>query len=368
MTIQIEENKPLAPLTTLGVGGTARFFVRAETESVVVEAVGHARENSLGLFVLGGGSNVLVSDSGFDGLVLQVAIRCSGFPIPGSEFNEFKLRGGDPQLGTGNPEFETRNSKLLTVGAGEDCDEFVAYCVQNSLAGVECLSGIPGSVGGTPVQNVGAYGQEVSETITAVRCLDRDSGDIVTLSNADCGFSYRTSIFNTTERERYIVLAVTFRLSENGSPKIAYPELEREMAGQEISLRAVRDAVLRLRRRKSMVIDHDDPNSRSAGSFFKNPVVSYNRLTEIRESYENVPFFEFGDKVKIPAAWLIEKTGFSKGFAHGNAGISANHTLAIINRGKATAAEIVELKEMIQAGVAERFGVNLQPEPMFIGF
>ncbi|HVF47047.1 MAG TPA: UDP-N-acetylmuramate dehydrogenase [Pyrinomonadaceae bacterium] len=350
MSIRIEENKLLAPLTTLGVGGTARFFVRAETEADVVEAVEHARKNGLGLFVLGGGSNVLVSDDGFDGLVLQIAIR--GITGGNASVNE---RAHDTE-GT------------VIAAAGEDWDEFVRYCVSEDLAGVECLSGIPGSVGGTPVQNVGAYGHEVSETIVSVRCLDRGSGEIVTLSNADCGFSYRTSIFNTTERDRYIVLSATFRLTRGGAAKIAYPELEREMAGREGSLKAVREAVLRLRRRKSMVIEEDDPNSRSAGSFFKNPVVSYDKLDEIRESFENVPFFVFGDRVKIPAAWLIEKSGFAKGFEHGNAGISANHTLAIVNRGNATAAEIVELKEMIQARVAETFAIDLHPEPVFIGF
>jgi UDP-N-acetylmuramate dehydrogenase len=374
--IRIEENKPLAPLTTLGVGGTARFFMRAETEAEVVEAVEHARKNGLSLFVLSGGSNVLVSDAGFDGLVLQIAIR--GITGGNASVNEraHAERGSLGDRGVFDKDIgmvvegtlvNTRVS-ARTVAAGEDWDDFVGYCVDEKLAGIECLSGIPGTVGGTPVQNVGAYGQEVSETIISVRCLDRESGEIVTLSNADCGFSYRASIFNTTERERYIVLAVTFCLIENGAPKIAYPELAREMAGQEVSLKTVRESILRLRRRKSMVIDLEDLNSRSAGSFFKNPVVDAHKLAEVQVAFGDVPFFKFENKFKIPAAWLIEKSGFSKGFAHGNAGISANHTLAIINRGNATAAEIVELKEMIQTGVADRFGINLEPEPVFIGF
>lgn len=337
--MKIEENVPLAPLTTLGIGGAARFFVRAETEEDVLSALGFALENSLGVFVLGGGSNVLVSDDGFDGLVLQIA-----------------LKGIIP------------NTESLTVSAGEDWDAFVEHCVDNNLAGVECLSGIPGFVGGTPVQNVGAYGQEVSETIVSVRCIDRTRNDVVELSNADCAFTYRTSIFNSTERERYIVLSVTYKLTVGGEPKVAYKDLLKFFDGKKPSLAEVRDAVLDIRREKSMVIDARDPNSRSAGSFFKNPVVEVSKLEEIRQSHENVPYFAFGDKVKIPAAWLIENAGFHKGYKLGNAGISTNHTLALINREQATAAEIIALKGKIQTDVAARFGIEIVPEPVFVGF
>jgi UDP-N-acetylmuramate dehydrogenase len=336
---KLQENIPLAPLTTLDVGGSARYFVRAESEDEVVDAVEYARANRLELFVLGGGSNVLISDAGFDGLVLQVAIQ-----------------GITPKDVT------------LTAAAGEDWDTFVAYCVENDLAGVECLSGIPGLVGGTPVQNVGAYGQEVAERIAAVRCFDRSIGEIVTLGNADCGFTYRTSIFNSTHRDRYIVLSVTFALERGGRPKIVYKDLVEHFAGSTPTLAETREAVLAIRRAKSMVIDAADPNSRSAGSFFKNPVVDKETFAELSSRFERIPSFDFEDKVKVPAAWLIENAGFAKGFALGKAGISTKHTLALINRGGATAAELLALKEQVQRAVEKKFGIQLQPEPVFVGF
>lgn len=347
--MKIEENVPLAPLTSLRVGGAARYFVRAETEESVVAALRHTRENTLDVFVLGGGSNLLVSDDGFDGLVLQVAIS------------------GVENVVSTNPQSAIRTPQLV-AGAGEDWDRFVAYCVDRDLAGVECLSGIPGFVGGTPVQNVGAYGQEVSETIVSVRCIDRKSNEIVELSNADCGFAYRTSIFNSTERDRYVVLSVTYKLTHGGEPKIAYKDLTDLFDGRTPSLQQVRDAVLKIRREKSMVIDDADPNSRSAGSFFKNPIVEISKFEELKRAHESVPHFGFGDKVKIPAAWLIENAGFHKGYVFGNAGISTNHTLAIINRGNATAAEIIALKDKIQTAVTAKFDITLVPEPVFVGF
>ena len=354
--LNIRENVRLAPLTTLKIGGKARYFIRASNEEHVIKALEFANKNSLKLFVLGGGSNVLVSDKGFDGLVLQIGIS-SKFHLPGSELRtDF------------NSELGTQNSKLLEAGAGEDWDGFVAYCVENNLAGVECLSGIPGFVGGTPVQNVGAYGQEVAETIVEVRCFDRMSRKIATLSNTDCGFTYRTSIFNSTHRDRFIVLSVTFALRPNGKAKIVYKDLLDHFGGGQPSLGEVRKAVLKIRRAKSMVIDADDPNSKSAGSFFKNPILEIEKLKEIRAVFQHVPYFNFGEKIKIPAAWLIENAGFYKGFAINNVGISSNHTLALINRGDATAAEMIVLKERIQRAVVQTFGIDLQPEPVFVGF
>jgi len=344
--LKILETIQLAPFTTLKIGGPARFFVKAQTEDEVVEAFQHAKSNGLALFVLGGGSNILVSDTGFDGLVLQIALK-------------------------GKSTIEGPNGKVeITAQAGEDWDEFVRYAVENDLAGIECLSGIPGLVGGTPVQNVGAYGQEVSETITNVRCFDRTTKTIVELSNVDCGFSYRKSIFNSTERDRYIVLAVTYLLAAGGKPKIVYKDLKEYFGDRDASLKETRGAVLAIRRAKSMVIDESDPNSRSAGSFFKNPIVDISKLDEIKASgFETVPRFPAGDGlVKLPAAWLIERSGFNKGFRLGNAGISENHSLALINFGGATAAEIVDLKNAIQAGVFEKFGIQIFPEPIFVGF
>ena len=350
-------NVPCAQFTTLKIGGPARFFVRAGTEDEVRKAFDFAGERDLPVFILGGGSNVLIADAGFDGLVLQIAIGSSEFRVSSSEL------GMDL-----NSEPGIRNSELVTAGAGEDWDTFVEHCVADDLAGIECLSGIPGFVGGTPVQNVGAYGQEVSETIVSVRCFDRHAKEIVTLANADCGFSYRRSIFNSSERDRFVVLSVTFALVKGGMPKVSYKDLLEQFGERQPSLREVRDTVLRIRRSKSMVIDEGDPNSQSAGSFFKNPIISRGYLGELRSKYERIPFFEFGEAVKIPAAWLIENAGFQKGFALGNAGISSNHTLAIINRGGASAAEILLLKAEIQQAVEAKFGISLRPEPVFVGF
>jgi UDP-N-acetylmuramate dehydrogenase len=230
------------------------------------------------------------------------------------------------------------------------------------------MSGIPGSVGGTPVQNVGAYGQEVAETIETVRCLDRLTGQIVDLSNPQCGFTYRTSIFNSSERERYIVLSVAYRLTTGGEPRVVYKDLVERFAGEEATLFDVRNAVLEIRGAKSMVIDESDPNSRSAGSFFKNPVIMTAQLDDLRARYPDAPSFVFGDGYKIPAAWLIEKAGFNKGYALGHAGISTKHTLAIVNTGGATAADVIALKDLIQLKVLEEFGIGLEPEPIFVGF
>ncbi|HYP50433.1 MAG TPA: UDP-N-acetylmuramate dehydrogenase [Pyrinomonadaceae bacterium] len=354
MGFEVIENYALAPLTTLKVGGAARFFVRAKDENEIAEAVNFARKRDLPIFVLGGGSNVLISDEGFDGLVLKIANR--GIEVVREE-----------------------NNVRITAQAGEDWDEFVHFCVEENLAGVECLSGIPGSVGGTPVQNVGAYGQEVAETIVCVRVLERASGKFFDLSNADCCFAYRSSIFNTTERDRFIVLAVSFVLQPNGEPAIRSKDLQQFFALEKPNLKETRDAVLQIRRAKSMVIATDDPNSQSAGSFFKNPVVETEKFARIAEIAHRLkfienkslpPHFPAGENsVKIPAAWLIEKAGFQKGYTKNNrAGISSNHTLAIVNRGAANASDILDLAKEIQLRVWEVFGVELKPEPVFVGF
>lgn len=356
--LNIEENKPLGPLTTLKVGGPARFFVEVRTEHQVVEAVRFAEDKGVELFVLGGGSNTLVSDSGFSGLVMKIGL--AGIETEGE--NRPQIR----EIGDGS-----ETAVTLTAQAGEDWDGFVKTCVERNLAGIECLSGIPGSVGGTPVQNVGAYGQEVSETITTARCLDLKSGEIVDMPNEACGFAYRTSIFNTTSRGRYIVLSVTFRLREGGEPRIDYKDLKAVFESRRPSLGEVRHEVIRIRAAKSMVIDTADPNFRSAGSFFKNPIVPADTLDHISAAAGNleVPRFPAGEgTVKLSAAWLIEQAGFHKGFRLGKAGISTRHSLALTNTGGASAAEIVALKEMIQSGVEGKFGIRLIPEPIFVGF
>lgn len=343
--IKLRSNTPLAPLTTLKVGGAARYFVEVSSEDELIKALGFAKENDLNLFILGGGSNVVISDSGFDGLVVKIAIK--GMIETARE----------------------RKRVELSVGAGEEWDSFVAFAVDRGLTGVECLSGIPGLVGGTPIQNVGAYGQEVSETIVSVRCLDRLSGAIVEMANADCSFSYRKSIFNSTCRDRYIVTNVKFELIRDGVPKLAYTELIERFLGRDPNLSEVREAILAIRRSKSMVIDPADVNSRSAGSFFKNPVISAAGYRELISQFGDMPNYPAdNEKVKIPAAWLIEKAGFEKGFKLKRAGISTNHTLAIVNNGDAGSNDIIELKELIKNSVSSKFGIVLEPEPIFIGF
>jgi len=237
--------------------------------------------------------------------------------------------------------------------------------VGNRWAGVECLSGIPGSAGATPIQNVGAYGQEVSETIIRVEVLERDTGRVVTLTNWDCGFSYRNSIFKTVAKDRYVVLGVTFRLAPNGPPAVRYPELGK-FVDEHSSLQEVRDAVIAVRRRKAMVIDPADPDTRSDGSFFMNPIIPRAEFEKLE--HHQMPAYPSGDQVKLSAAWLIEHSGFHKGWTFGNIGLSSKHTLAIVNRGGGTAREVVELVRLIQSKVRENFGVELHPEPNFIGF
>lgn len=331
----------LAPLTTLQVGGAARFFVEAKSETEIIKAVKWCQEVDLPIFILGGGSNVLISDNGFDGLVLKI------------DLNGIEQKG-----------------EVIIAQAGEDWDEFVKYCVDNNLQGIECLSGIPGLVGGTPVQNVGAYGQEVSETIEKVRVFDQKSGEILELTNQDCKFSYRTSIFNSTEKNRFIVLAVTFKLISNGEPKIAYKDLQNYFGDKQPNLAEARKAVCKIRAEKAMLVRQGGLDSQSAGSFFKNPIVTNERFSEIQQKFgDRVPNFKFDENsVKIPAAWLIENAGFAKGFQLGNAGLSTKHTLAITNRGNANAAEILQLKTKIQETVKTKFGIELFPEPVFIGF
>jgi UDP-N-acetylmuramate dehydrogenase len=346
---RLERNVSLAPLTTLGIGGPARLFVRAETVDEIREAVAWTDANHERLFVLGGGSNLLIADTGFDGLVLQIDLR--GVTVRD----------------------ESREAVTVYVAAGERWDDFVSFAADRGWAGIECLSGIPGLTGATPIQNVGAYGQDVSETIIGVEAIERDSGRVVTLTNRDCGFGYRQSIFKSAAKDRYIVVGVTFRLVPNGAASIRYPELQTYVDENKIDtsdLPQIRDAVIAIRKRKGMVIDPSDPDTRSDGSFFMNPVVTPAQLDELvlRAGTKNVPYFPSGDQIKLSAAWLIEHALFHKGFVHGNVGLSSKHTLAVINRGGGTAREVLELVALIQGGVREKFGVEIQPEPNFIGF
>jgi len=348
--MNVQENVSLAPLTTMKVGGPARYFVENKTIAEVQGAVAFGRSRNLPLFVLGGGSNLVVSDAGWPGLVLKVGI---------TEIDERNENG----------------KAIFDVGAGEEWDKFAARAVARNCAGVECLSGIPGSVGGTPVQNVGAYGQEAAETIESVLTLDLRDDQIRELCGEACGFSYRTSIFNTSERGCYIILRVTYGLTPGGQPRIDYADLKRHFSGwQQIpTLADTREAVRRIRASKAMLITPGDADARSVGSFFKNPVLSSEQHEDLSRRAAarglQIPSYPALDaQHKISAAWLVEHSGFSKGYDSGHVAISSKHALAIVNRGGATAADVVALKEHIQHRVQEIWSICLQPEPVFVGF
>jgi UDP-N-acetylmuramate dehydrogenase len=348
----LEENVLLAPLTTFRLGGPARFFVEARSIGDVQEAVALARSKNLPLFILGGGSNLLVADSGWPGLVLKVAIA------------GIDRRSGDIE-----------GKALFDIGAGESWDRFVSHAVMAHCAGVECLSGIPGSVGGTPVQNVGAYGQEVSETIESVEVLDLKDSQVRELCREACGFTYRSSIFNTTERGRFVILRVAYALTPGGEPRIGYADLKRHFEGRETlpNLAETREAVRHIRALKGMLIVDGDPDCQSAGSFFKNPVISPEQHQDLKkraaEKGLTLPSYPALEKSKkVSAAWLVERSGFARGYGFGKVGISSKHALAIVNRGGATADEVVALKDHIQQRVEEIWGVRLDPEPVMVGF
>jgi UDP-N-acetylmuramate dehydrogenase len=345
-SMQLTENQPLAPFTTFGIGGPARWFAEARNEDEIAEACDWARGHGVPLFVLGGGSNVLISDRGFPGLVLAIALR-------GVE------QDGD----------------LFRVAAGEDWNNFVQRATDNGFAGVECLAGIPGTVGGTPVQNVGAYGQEVSTVIERVRVFEVETRKFAELSATDCGFSYRRSRFNSIDRGRFIVTRVDYRLQHGGQPNLTYADLKHHFQdiAQLPSLGEVASTVRTIRQSKGMLLVDGDPDCRSAGSFFKNPTVTQDAADRIRAIAANsgAPLRVYpadAGLVKIPAAWLIEQAGFTKGYALGAAGISSRHTLALINRGNATAEEILSLAQKISDAVEVRFGVRLEMEPEKVGF
>lgn len=349
MPLDLREHVPLAPYTTFGVGGPARYFADIHSEEELGESLDYAYEHTLPVFLLGGGSNLIISDAGWQGLVVHLATR-------------------------GITERQDSDRTHFTVAAGEDWDPFVEHAVNRNCAGIECLSGIPGLCGGTPVQNVGAYGQEVAETITEVRCYDRGAREIILLTPEQCGFSYRTSIFNSTDRDRYIVLSVTFALTRGGAPAIRYADLRKHFGeDSRPSLQDVREAVLKIRASKGMVLRAGDPDCRSAGSFFKNPILTQAAWDECRPRLEAIgrPVITYpsgDDGVKVSAAWLVENAGFHRGFGDGPVGISSKHALALVNRGGATANDVQVFAKLVQAAVLEQFGVTLQPEPVFLGF
>jgi len=343
------ESFPLAPLCTLGVGGPARFFADATDEATVHEAWAWARRRGIPLWILGGGSNLVVADAGVAGMVLRVGLR-------------------------GISTFPSGEAVEVTAAAGEPWDAFVELVVERGWQGLECLSGIPGLVGATPIQNVGAYGQEVSDTVVAVRVLDRRSDEVVTLAPDACGFAYRNSVFKSRVPDRYVVLGVTYRLRPGGAPTARNPELRRHLEARGIgtpTLTDVRASVLAIRRAKSMVLDPDDENRRSCGSFFVNPVVTPDDLRRIEGVAADpaMPRWPEPDgRTKLSAAWLIEHAGFRRGDAAGPVGLSTRHALAVVAHEGASAADVVAFARRVRAQVEARFGVRLVPEPVFWGF
>ncbi len=359
----LSEHTPLAPLTTLGLGGPARMLISCDSLEELRDAFRTARNRAFKTYVLGGGSNLIVPDEGFDGLVIRMNIR--GITVR-----------------------KDADAVLVTAGAGERWDDFVEHAVEQGWGGLECLSGIPGLVGATPIQNVGAYGQEVAETIASVEVMDRETLERRQLAPAGCAFGYRTSAFKAGGLRNLVVVGVTFRLRPHAAPTIRYPELQRfvessagggALPGGTEGLRTVRQAVLQLRRRKSMVVDPADPHTRSVGSFFTNPVLTAEAFESALARWkksgspEAIPSFPAAGQargtgagqMKVPAAWLVEHAGFTKGYREGNVGISANHALALVNYG-GTTKSLLALAGKIQDAVRQSFDITLEREPVLM--
>lgn len=347
MTLELAEHVSLAAHTTLAIGGAARYFVETTSAELAREALAWAKERGIDVEIIGGGSNLLVADRGVAGLVLRMR-SCH---------------------------IERLDEATVDVDAGTSWDELARWTVAHDLAGLECLSGIPGDVGAAPIQNIGAYGQELSETLVEVEALERSTGELTTLSREDCELAYRDSVFKRAAAGRYLLTRVRLRLTPGGAPKIAYAELERAMSGGPRSLAAVRAMVIDLRRKKSMVLDPDDENRRSAGSFFVNPTVPHDELDAILARAaaiapgERMPSYPATEgRTKLSAAWLIERAGLLRGTARGRVGISTKHSLGIVNRGGATASELIAFALEVKTRVRDAFGVTLHPEPRMIGF
>jgi len=343
----IRDGVPLAPLTTLELGGPARHLVDATDDDTIAEALRWAEARGLPAAILGGGSNLVVGDAGFDGLVVRIATRGLRFESVADEV-------------------------LVTAAAGEPWDPLVAEAVARGLGGLECLSGIPGLCGATPIQNVGAYGQEVADTIRSVRVLERGTWRTRELAPADCRFGYRDSAFKH-DPERYVVTGVTFALRPAAAPVLRYRELAEALAANaRPTLAEARATVLALRARKSMLVVPGDPNRRSAGSFFTNPLVSAAEADQVAAraggAGTTMPRWPApGGRVKLSAGWLIERAGIRRGLRRGAVGVSSAHALALVHHGGGTTAALLDLAREVGAAVHGRFGVTLSPEPTFLG-
>jgi UDP-N-acetylmuramate dehydrogenase len=347
VAIPIRDAVPLGPLTTLELGGPARHFAEVTDDGAVAEALRWAEARGLPALIVGGGSNLVVGDAGFDGLVVRMATRGTRFEAAAGEVR-------------------------LTAAAGEPWDPLVAAAVARGLGGLECLSGIPGLVGATPIQNVGAYGQEVAETIRSVRVLERGTWQTRDLAPEACGFGYRDSAFKR-DPDRFVVLAVSFALHPGAPPALRYRELAQALAGESApSLAAARTTVLALRANKSMLVTPGDPNRRSAGSFFTNPIVEARQADEVAAraavAGAAMPRWPAGDgRVKLSAGWLIERAGIAKGYRRGPVGISSAHALALVHHGGGSTTALLALAREVAEAVHGRFGVALTPEPTFVG-
>ncbi len=349
-SLAIKENHSLKELTTFRIGGPARFFAAVATEGQARGALAFARESRVPVFVLGGGSNILVSDAGFPGLVILNRIQG----------RETRLEGGYAHM---------------RAGAGEEWDAIVHYCVENGWQGVECLSGIPGTAGAAPVQNIGAYGQSADAVVSEVRALHRESGEVVVFSNPACGFGYRTSFFNSAGSGKYLITSVLFRLIRDAAPDLSYRDLREYFSGRgEISLARVRKAVLEIRNTKGLLTLHGYDVFQSAGSFFKNPLMPAGQFEELRRKVQDAggctawAWPQPSGEVKVSAACLIQCAGFSRGFRQGKVGLSPRHALILVNYQDASADEIIAFAREIQEKVRERFGVLLKPEVQLVGF
>ncbi len=354
--MKIQKNVFLAPFTTIGLGGKAKFFAECFNNEEIVEALKWAKKENILVKILGGGSNVIFSDNGFSGLIIKVATK--GYNIVEEDAEQV----------------------LLQAQGGENWDEFVAYTVEHGFAGVECLSGIPGQVGAVPIQNIGAYGQEVSESLYCIDALHRETFEVVQFQSDACHFSYRMSRFKNEDQGKYIIISVTFKLKKKFIPEFQYVELKKyldsyidfkKIKNTHQVLLEIRNGVIELRRKKSMIIDRNDPNSRSVGSFFLNPFLSALQFEDFIKKWKclnrigEIPHFFQGKDIKIPAAWLIEQAGFQKGYKKNGVGISNNHSLALVNY-NGTSKELLLLAEEIREKVKDTFGIHLEFEPVII--
>ncbi|MEO1337310.1 MAG: UDP-N-acetylmuramate dehydrogenase [Myxococcota bacterium] len=340
----VERDVALGPLTTLAVGGDARFFFEASSIDALTAALAWAKTRGLPTLILGDGSNVFIGDDGFEGLVIRLSLADLRFE-------------------------QTGDVVRVAADAGAVWDALVDEAVARDAAGIECLTGIPGRVGAAPIQNIGAYGQEVAETVEAVEAVERSSGRVVKFSASECAFAYRDSRFKRS-RDEWVITRVHFVLHQGGAPALRYAELARRAEALDaISLTSVRTLVRSIRAEKSMLRVKGDPNFHSAGSFFVNPIVDAATATRIdKATTASMPRYPAPNGgIKLSAAWLIERAGFSKGWGDGLAGLSTRHTLAIVNRGSAHAHDILTVAVSVRDGVREAFGVTLVPEPVLVG-